>query len=634
MVLPIAGGIGLATRTDGAPDSQSTPQTYFPDLIRGAARQAWTEYRTRLRQLLLAELGKGDLISPGVTLYDIVLNVAEDVDLTVDRDDAGDLVVHLVTGTTYLEATSTTPTDLGAWADPRFSFAFGLDLTYRIDLPPTTQPLHATGFESIHVLSPVLDSHGFVADVVFMVNDIVDWFTGTDYVALLERFIASTDFAPYVNDALTPLNDELNRLAAEGFWFLEAVVDRLDGGSGALHGLSLPGAPQGRLDLFLTAYGFDRSGAVEGLITWPRTLGEPTNRRKLDVSSAVSQELTIGQLSSATAAALQSERTAGWTAATVSLGEQVPDASAPSASAVPASAEVADATVATSLEAMAVPERTVAAQELRAGVADRFVAMIGGAERFAELRAAFLRGREDMVVTVTTAAGGSGLFADQRPVGEMAHLWAEDDDTTRRRRYLVVDVPIEAPLNVTCGLAPGYRWEGTVDQVVCEPARWNGTVTVHPARSVAERFDDQVEIRLPDSSRAFGRADDLDERGIIIVSGHGRLGDEVQLNPQPLPPREVAVDVGVARQGLERLSGTAVSQVSITRSEAATSGVAEQATTVTAEQDPRWGHRVIQLDETVAEIAATELTRQNPSGAGTARGIDFRVTEYQAPVIR
>jgi len=238
------------------------------------------------------------------------------------------------------------------------------------------------------------------------------------------------------------------------------------------------------------------------------------------------------------------------------------------------------------------------------------------------------------VVTVTTAAGGTGLFADQRPVGEMAHLWAEDDDTTRRRRYLVVDVPIEAPLSVTCGLAPGYRWEGTVDQVVCEPARWNGTVTVRPARSVAQRFDDQVEIRLPDHSRAFGGAGDLDERGIIIVSGRERLGDEVQLNPQPLPPRAVAVDVGVARQGLERLSATAVSQVSMTRSEAATSGVAEQATTVTAEQDPRWGHRVIQLDETVAEILATELTRQNPSGAGTARGIDFRVTEYQAPVIR
>ncbi len=634
MVLPIAGGIGLATRTDGAPDSQSTPQSYFPDLIRGAARQAWTEYRARLRQLLLAELGKGDLISPGVTLYDIVLNVAEDVDLTVDRDDAGDLVVHLVTGTTYFEATSTTPTDLGEWADPRFSFAFGLDLTYRIDLPPTTQPLHATGFESIHVLSPVLDSHGFVADVVFMINDIVEWFTGTDYVALLERFIASTDFAPYVNDALTPLNDELNRLAAEGFWFLEAVVDRLDGGSGALHGLSLPGAPQGRLDLLLTAYGFDRSGAVEGLITWPRPLGEPTNRRKLDLSSAVSQELMASQLSSATAAALHSERTAAWTAAAVSQAEQVPVASAPSASAVPASAEVADATVATSLEAMAVPERTVAAQELRAGVADRFVAMIGGAERFAELRAAFLRGRKDMVVTVSTAAGGTGLFADQRPVGEMAQLWAEDDDTTRRRRYLVVDVPIEAPLSVTCGLAPGYRWEGTVDQVVCEPARWNGTVTVHPARSVAERFDDQVEIRLPDHSRAFGRPGDLDERGIIIVSGRERLGDEVQLNPQPLPPREVAVDVGVARHGLERVSATAMPQVSMTRSEAATSGVAEQPTTVTAEQDPRWGHRVIQLDETVAEIVATELTRQNPSGAGTARGIDFRVVEYQAPVIR
>jgi len=295
--------------------------------------------------------------------------------------------------------------------------------------------------------------------------------------------------------------------------------------------------------------------------------------------------------------------------------------------------------IAASLEAMAIPERTVAAQELRAGVADRFEAMIGGPERFAELRAAFLRGREDMVVTVTTPVGGSGLFANQRPVGEMAHLWAEDDDTTHRRRYLVVDVPIDAPLSVTCGLASGYRWQGTVDQVFCEPAGWNGTVTVHPARSVAQRFEDQVEIRLPDRSRTFGRADDLAERGIIIVSGRERLGDEVQLNPQPLPPREIDVRVSAATQPrLEQVSASGVTQVSATRAAAAaTSGAAERAATtaVTAEQDPRWGHAVIQLDETVAaQIAKAELIRQNPSGAGTARGIDFRIVEYQAPVVR
>jgi hypothetical protein len=69
---------------------------------------------------------------------------------------------------------------------------------------------------------------------------------------------------------------------------------------------------------------------------------------------------------------------------------------------------------------------------------------------------------------------------------------------------------------------------------------------------------------------------------------------------------------------------------------AATSGAAERAaTTIAAEQDRRWGNAVIQPDETVAaQIAKAELIRQNPSGAGTARGIDFRIVEYQAPVVR
>src|SRR5207344_2030559 len=91
MVMPIAGGIGLATRKDGDPDSPSTPASYFDGLIRDSAQQAWSDYRTKLQQSLHDQLGLGDLITSGVTLYDITLEIAEHVDLSVERDDAGDL---------------------------------------------------------------------------------------------------------------------------------------------------------------------------------------------------------------------------------------------------------------------------------------------------------------------------------------------------------------------------------------------------------------------------------------------------------------------------------------------------------------------------------------------------------------
>lgn len=631
MVVPVAGGIGLATRTGDVLDDAA--RAYFPDLLRAAAQTAWSTYRDQLQQLLLGELGLGDRIAPGVTLYDLVVDVARDVDLSVERDASGDLLVHLVTGGTYLEATSTTPTVLGSYADPRFSFAFGLDLTFRIDLPPTTQPLHATGFDTVHVLSPTLDSHNLAGDLVFLVNDLVSFFSGSDYVGLLEQFVARTDFAPYVNEGLRPLNDELTRLAAEGYWLLEAVVDVLDGGSSGLHGLSLPGAPSGRLDLLLTATGFDRSGAVEGMITWPAALGEPTDAPLLDLALVV-DALPVSRLSAATAAALHAERTASWTALPVEAARPGPG---------PVAGAAADESLAASLTALDAPARAVAAAELRSGLAERFITMVGGTESFAQLQAEFLRGRTDFAVTVTTAVGGTGLFVDQRPVGRTASLWAEDDATTHRRRYLMVDVPVDVPLAVTCALAPGHRWRGGVAEVVCTPRGWTGSVTVHPPAaplgglSPREAVQQEVELRLPDRSRVFGRVSDLEERGIIIVSGR-TPGDQVQLNPQPLPPRppdEVVLTEHVAAGPFARLSAAAAQtqrpDLAVRVSDAVQAGAVVSGTAI---RDRRWGHDVLELSETVSEAAAAALVRDAPSGFGTVRGIDFAVSPYVAPVVR
>jgi hypothetical protein len=484
MTIPMAGGIGLATRDhDG---SELTGVEYFGPLLRQAAQDAWTEYRPRLVEQLQRELGRGDLITAGVTLYDLDVRISPDIDLSAERDGNGDLVVHLSTGGNYIEATCTQPTALGEWADPRFSFAFGLELSYRIDLPPVTQPLSATGFESIRVLAPTLDSHGFVADLLFIANDVVTWFGGDDYIGMLETFIAGTDFASYANTALGAVNAKLTELADKGFWFLETVIDRLDGGSGALHGLSLPGAPADRLELLLTAYGYDRSGVIEGEVHWPRSLGEPTDR-------PADERLVTGvhDLNAATASAILAVTPGQWS--------PIREAADPG-SASP---------VAKQLAGLAPEAAASSARSIRAAQATTFTKLVGTG-MFTALQEEFRRGRDDLTLSVTTPVGGVGLIPDMRPSGRLATLWASDDETTCRRRFRVVEVATDAPLTVTCALAPGYRWHGTTDSVTISADGWVGTVTVHAA-------------------------------------------EQLRLNPQPLPPAGAVRAVPVGGQILEEV---------------------------------------------------------------------------------
>lgn len=643
MVMPISGGVAIATRRDGAPGGVSQAQDYFAGVISDSAQQAWTQYRPDLQNFLHDQLGRGDLIRPGVTLYDITLNLPEHVAPSVERDDEGDLLVHVVTDGCYLEATSTTPTDLGKWADPRLSVAFSLDLTYRIDLPPTNSPLQSTGFEHIHVLNPVLDSHNFVADVAFMINDIIGFFSGADYVKLIEAYIAKTDFAPYVDRALAPVNAKLAALAEQGFWFLEAFVDRLDGGSGALHGLSVPGAPADRLDLLLTAVGFDLSGAIEGEISWSRFLGRPLTHGQARVVDAVATPFSP-QLA-AVAAAGQVERTKTWTivghvgaigAAPAAAAAVVAGQGAADAGPGPA-AQDASTAIASGLAALGEADRASAAAELRAGVADRFIGLVGGPARFAALQREFVTGRSDFQVPITVAVGGQGLFADQRPVGTLSSLWADDDESTFRRRFLVVGLPIDQQLQVTCRLAEDYEWSGEAAQVDCRPSGWDGSVTIHKAPvavSLAKALADQVEVRLPDKRRMFQRSADLAERGIIFVGGHGR-GDDVALNPQPLPPKALgAVQDRVAEVALNPQplppdpAGDLAAGRLLGGAQAGAAAVGKFQ--VQGHLSRRWGSPVAGVGQQAAAVIAA-LTRHSPSGFGTVRGIDFTVEKYVPP---
>jgi hypothetical protein len=606
MAFPIDGGVGVAKQTGDAP---AAAVSYFGPLLRQAADEAWADYRPRLQAFLTTELGASDLMADGVTLYDLHVDLSPDVALSADRDENGDLVVHLSTGVNHVGATATQPTPLGQWADPAVDVYFGLDLTYRIDLPPVTQPIAATGFESVHVIAPSLHPGNFVAEVAFVLDAIWGWISGTDYAQVIERFIAETDFAPYVNGALQPVNQLLTALAADGFWFLDADVDALDGSSGDLHGLSLPGAPADRTELLLTARGYDQSGIVQGEVHWPLSLGHATN-----VTVPALARTARTSIAAAAVAAMRPSIVAAATpqpvpaAAVAELAAHAPV----SGSTAVRSAPAPDSPIAAALARLPVADAATAAAELRAGVTSRFTAL-AGEPLAASLRREFRRGASDLSVKVTTHVADGSSFGTDRPAGRLASLWIADDETTGRRHYTVRGVAIDAPLMVTCALADGYHWTGQTNAVAAEPDGWTGIVTVHKARPIdlAQAVRHRV---TADTALAAGAADRVALNPQPLPPGHvtstvTNPAAKVSLNPQPLPPKAMT-----------------------TRRAAAASTPAHVAASQPAVSKIPAARRA--LGRTIDVAPHVRPAVDNPTGHGVVTGIDFEIRPYVAPVVR
>ena len=79
----------------------------------------------------------------------------------------------------YLEATSTQPTVLGSWADPRFGVSF--DITIDIDLVPSGG-LRVTG-SSATLSNASIQSANVVGDVLDFFNTLSSFFVGIDFKA-------------------------------------------------------------------------------------------------------------------------------------------------------------------------------------------------------------------------------------------------------------------------------------------------------------------------------------------------------------------------------------------------------------------------------------------------------------------
>jgi hypothetical protein len=179
-------------------------------LVTDQIQKAWSQARPKICAALIQEMGKGRFAA-GQTLRDIKCFLDERADFTVANSGPGALAVSLATGGA-VEATSTTPTALGSYADPRVSLALRGHLTLAVSVqadPAQTLRIDSAKFT---VSDATIDSHNASADILkFIADDLLPFFGGPKFRQLAEGAInaAQIETKGLFNTALAPINAKL-----------------------------------------------------------------------------------------------------------------------------------------------------------------------------------------------------------------------------------------------------------------------------------------------------------------------------------------------------------------------------------------------------------------------------------------
>jgi LGFP repeat len=105
------------------------------DVVKQAAEALIDNNRDTLNKLLAQQLGQGDLIGRGFTLYDINFRLGE-----VHVDVPTNTSFRISVTKSYLYAKSTQPTAAGSYADPAFELDFDLVLEGNLMVSPGAKP--------------------------------------------------------------------------------------------------------------------------------------------------------------------------------------------------------------------------------------------------------------------------------------------------------------------------------------------------------------------------------------------------------------------------------------------------------------------------------------------------------------
>ncbi len=181
-----------------------------PTLVSDSLQDAWAKAGPRICEQLKLRMGVGGFAN-GETLSDIKCLLDEQIVFAVEPAGQNRLRATVAIGG-YLEATSTTPTPLGEYANPRVSVALTATLDVILAVQSNrNQTLRVEG-ANFTLGNAVLDSHNASADVLkFVADDLVPFFGGPNFKNLAEQAVngLSTDVAGYFNAALVPINATL-----------------------------------------------------------------------------------------------------------------------------------------------------------------------------------------------------------------------------------------------------------------------------------------------------------------------------------------------------------------------------------------------------------------------------------------
>jgi hypothetical protein len=191
---------------------QQTVQVLVDDksLVSDQVQKAWTQARPQICAALLGVMGKGGFAG-GQTLYDLKCLLDERTSFTVANSGPGALAVTLAVGGA-VEATSTTPTALGSYADPRFSLALRAHLNLAVSVQPDPAQTLRVDSAAFTLSDAAIDSHNFSGDVLkFVADDLLPFFGGPQFRKLAEGAINSVeiDTKGRFNTALAPINAKL-----------------------------------------------------------------------------------------------------------------------------------------------------------------------------------------------------------------------------------------------------------------------------------------------------------------------------------------------------------------------------------------------------------------------------------------
>jgi hypothetical protein len=135
-----------------------------------------------------------------------------------------EIVVQSVLKGNALTFTSTTPTPLGKWADPKFSITYDLSVKVTIQQKKDGS-LFATAVGSIQNLQ--LHSQNLSADVVKFFDAVSAFMGGSDFIKMAETSLRQmhVDLSAQVNQALIPINKALGDARNAGLTKLTEKVD-------------------------------------------------------------------------------------------------------------------------------------------------------------------------------------------------------------------------------------------------------------------------------------------------------------------------------------------------------------------------------------------------------------------------